>query len=153
MESEQLHVYKYYLERIKGIKIRRMFFVFVPKVQIKQKKTEELQEFRFRILQELKKREIEIKEVIYDPEKVIRFQDTCMKIGLTSEYKKEVNYLCNWCEYKDYCQKGIDYMNLPKAERRQVGQTTKRKLWIYGGAFSGKTTFMDEAPSPLNLNA
>lgn len=152
MESEQLHVYKYYLERIKGIKIRRMFFVFVPKVQIKQKKTEELQEFRFRILQELKKKEIEIKEVIYDPEKVIKFQDTCMKIGLTSEYKKEVNYLCNWCEYKDYCQKGIDYMNLPKAERRQVGQTTKRKLWIYGGAFSGKTTFMDEAPSPLNLN-
>lgn len=152
MESEQLHVYKYYLERIKGIKIRRMFFVFVPKVQIKQKKTEELQEFRFRILQELKKREIEIKEVIYEPEKVIKFQDTCMKIGLTSEYKKEVNYLCNWCEYKDYCQKGIDYMNLPKAERRQVGQTTKRKLWIYGGAFSGKTTFMDEAPSPLNLN-
>ena len=152
MESEQLHVYKYYLERIKGIKIRRMFFVFVPKVQIKQKKTEELQEFRFRILQELKKREIEIKEVIYDPEKVIKFQDTCMKIGLTSEYKKEVNYLCNWCEYKDYCQKGIDYMNLPKAERRQVGQITKRKLWIYGGAFSGKTTFMDEAPSPLNLN-
>lgn len=152
MESEQLHVYKYYLERIKGIKIRRMFFVFVPKVQIKQKKTEELQEFRFRILQELEKREIEIKEVIYDPEKVIKFQDTCMKIGLTSEYKKEVNYLCNWCEYKDYCQKGIDYMNLPKAERRQVGQTTKRKLWIYGGAFSGKTTFMDEAPSPLNLN-
>lgn len=152
MESEQLHVYKYYLERIKGIKIRRMFFVFVPKVQIKQKKTEELQEFRFRILQELEKMEIEIKEVIYDPEKVIKFQETCMKIGLTSEYKKEVNYLCNWCEYKDYCQKGIDYMNLPKAERRQVGQTTKRKLWIYGGAFSGKTTFMDEAPSPLNLN-
>lgn len=152
MESEQLHVYKYYLERIKGIKIRRMFFVFVPKVQIKQKKTEELQEFRFRILQELEQREIEIKEVIYDPEKVIKFQDTCMKIGLTSEYKKEVNYLCNWCEYKDYCQKGIDYMNLPKAERRHVGQTTKRKLWIYGGAFSGKTTFMDEAPSPLNLN-
>lgn len=152
MESEQLHVYKYYLERIKGIKIRKMFFVFVPKVQIKQKKTEELQEFRFRILQELEQREIEIKEVIYDPEKVIKFQDTCMKIGLTSEYKKEVNYLCNWCEYKDYCQKGIDYMNLPKAERRQVGQTTKRKLWIYGGAFSGKTTFMDEAPSPLNLN-
>lgn len=51
-----------------------------------------------------------------------------------------------------YCQKGLDYMILPSAERRQVGKTTKRKLWIYGGAFSGKTTFMDSAPSPLNLN-
>lgn len=62
------------------------------------------------------------------------------------------SYLCDWCEYKDYCQKGLDYMILPSAERRQVGKTTKRKLWIYGGAFSGKTTFMDSAPSPLNLN-
>jgi phage nucleotide-binding protein len=43
-------------------------------------------------------------------------------------------------------------MLLPSSERRQVGQTTKRKLWIYGGAFSGKTTFMDKAPNPLNLN-
>jgi phage nucleotide-binding protein len=43
-------------------------------------------------------------------------------------------------------------MLLPSAERRQVGQTTKRKLWIYGGAFSGKTTFVDQAPAPLNLN-
>ena len=43
-------------------------------------------------------------------------------------------------------------MLLPKAERRTVGETTKRKLWIYGGAFSGKTTFMDKAPAPLNLN-
>jgi phage nucleotide-binding protein len=43
-------------------------------------------------------------------------------------------------------------MVLPSSERRQVGQTTKRKLWIYGGAFSGKTTFMDKAPNPLNLN-
>jgi phage nucleotide-binding protein len=75
-----------------------------------------------------------------------------MKIQYAKDYKKEFNYLCNWCEYKDYCQKGENYMVLPSSERRQVGQTTKRKLWIYGGAFSGKTTFMDKAPNPLNLN-
>ena len=43
-------------------------------------------------------------------------------------------------------------MLLPSTERRQVGKTTKRKLWIYGSAFSGKTTFVDSAPNPLNLN-
>ena len=75
-----------------------------------------------------------------------------MNIGLTDKFEKNESYLCDWCEYKDYCQKGLDYMILPSAERRQVGKTTKRKLWIYGGAFSGKTTFMDSAPSPLNLN-
>ena len=42
MESRQLHVYKYFFERITGKHIRKMYFVFVPKVQIRQKKTETL---------------------------------------------------------------------------------------------------------------
>ena len=99
-----------------------------------------------------KAKEIQIKEVVYAPSKVADFYETCMNIGLTDKCEKNESYLCDWCEYKDYCQKGLDYMILPSAERRQVGKTTKRKLWIYGGAFSGKTTFMDSAPSPLNLN-
>lgn len=153
MESRQLHVYKYFCEQITGKRIRKLFFVFVPKVNIKQKKTETLEEFRRRLHVELQNAgEVQPKEVIYDPQKVIEFYEICMKIQYAKEYKKEFSYLCNWCEYKDYCQKGETYMLLPSSERRQVGQTTKRKLWIYGGAFSGKTTFMDKAPSPLNLN-
>jgi phage nucleotide-binding protein len=156
MESRQLHVYKHFCEQILKKRIRKMFFVFVPKVKIKQKKTETLDDFRRRLQKELQNTDetqgVQIKEVIYDPQKVIDFFETCMKIHHTKEYKKEFSYLCNWCEYSDYCQKGIDFMVLPSSERRQVGQTTKRKLWIYGGAFSGKTTFMDKAPSPLNLN-
>lgn len=42
MESRQLHVYKYFFQRITGKHIRKMYFVFVPKVQIRQKKTETL---------------------------------------------------------------------------------------------------------------
>lgn len=138
MESKQLHVYKYFFQRITGKHIRKMYFVFVPKVQIRQKKTETLQDFRNRIYEELEAKEIQIKEVVYDPSKVADFYETCMNIGLTDKCEKNESYLCDWCEYKDYCQKGLDYMILPSAERRQVGKTTKRKLWIYGGAFSGK---------------
>ena len=152
MQSRQLHVYKYMFERITGKRIRKMYFVFVPKVQIRQKKTETLQEFRQRILAELEESQVQIKEVEYNPSKVQDFMETCMKVGLTKDFKKNQSYLCDWCEYNGYCQKGKDFMLLPSAERRQVGQTTKRKLWIYGGAFSGKTTFMDKAPAPLNLN-
>lgn len=153
MESRQLHVYKYFCEKILGKRIRKMFFVFVPKVNVKQKKTETLEDFRRRLKAELQNAgEVQPKEVIYDPQKVIEFFETCVKIQYVKEYKKEFSYLCNWCEYNNFCQKGIEYMILPSTERRQVGQTTKRKLWIYGGAFSGKTTFMDKAPNPLNLN-
>jgi len=152
MESRQLHVYKHMIERITGKRIRKMFFVFVPKVMIRQKKDETIEQFRIRLNKALQEVDIEIKEVVFDPSKVSEFYETCMSIGLTHEFKKNVSYLCDWCEYNDYCQKGKDFMILPSAERRQVGQTTKRKLWIYGGAFSGKTTFMDKAPAPLNLN-
>lgn len=156
MDSRQLHVYKYYFEKLTGKHIRKMFFVFVPKVSIKQKKTESLMEFRSRLQDELQDTNnltgVEIKEVEYNPQKVIEYFEICMQIQGTKEWKKEPSYFCNWCEYKDYCQKGVNYMNLPSSERRTVGQTTRRKLWIYGGAFSGKTTFMDKAPTPLNLN-
>lgn len=152
MESRQLHVYKHYLEKTKGIFIRKMFFVFIPKVMIKQKKTETIDQFRIRLKSELEQKEIQIKEVIFDQSKVDDFHESCMHIGLTQDFKKSRSYLCDWCEYQDYCEKGNDFMLLPIAERRQVGQTTKRKLWIYGGAFSGKTTFVDQAPAPLNLN-
>ena len=43
-------------------------------------------------------------------------------------------------------------MNLPKNERQVVGTTNYMKGWIYGAPFSGKTTFLDKAPDPLNLN-
>ena len=152
MESRQLHVYKHYLEKTKGIRIRKMFFVFIPKVMIKQKKTETIEQFRNRLKSELEQKEITIKEVVFDQSKVDDFHESCMHIGLTQDFKKNRSYLCDWCEYQDYCEKGNDFMLLPSAERRQVGQTTKRKLWIYGGAFSGKTTFVDQAPAPLNLN-
>lgn len=152
IESRQLHVYKYFCEQITGKRIRNLFFVFIPKVNIKQKKTESLEGFRKRILQEMQEVDVEVKQVEYAPQKVIDFFEICMKIQYAQDFPKCQSYLCDWCEYKEYCLKGEDYMILPKAERRQVGQTTKRKLWIYGGAFSGKTTFMDSAPMPLNLN-
>ena len=43
-------------------------------------------------------------------------------------------------------------MTLPKNERLEVGATKFMKGWIYGAPFSGKTTFLDSAPDPINLN-
>lgn len=41
---------------------------------------------------------------------------------------------------------------LPKVERIPAGTTGYMKGWIYGAPFSGKTTFLDSAPDPINLN-
>ena len=152
-KSQQLHLYKYFWEKENpGKKIRKMYFLFVPKTSIRQKKTEDLYQFRKRLEDELDKLEPKLVEIEYDPSMVIEFMIDVKNVLEATEFLKNESYLCNFCEYQDYCQKGWDYMLLPKNERRNIGETKKRKMWIYGAAFSGKTTMLDKAPNPLNLN-
>ena len=152
-DSPQLHLYKYFFEKNNpGKIIRNMYFLFVPKVNIKQSKKEDLFQFRQRLQEELDKKEPQLVQIEYDPEKVINFLLSTKGMLEAKDFPKNTSWLCNFCEYKDYCQKGIDFMNLPSSERRNISETKKRKIWIYGAAFSGKTTMLDDAPNPLNLN-
>lgn len=41
---------------------------------------------------------------------------------------------------------------LPSTSRVNAQENTHFKFWIYGEPFTGKTTFCDGAPTPLNLN-
>lgn len=153
MDSDQLHLYKYFFEKNNpGKKIRNLYFLFVPKVNIKRKKTETLHTFRTRLLSELEKVQPSLVKIEYDQNKVIDFLIRTKRTLEASEYPRVEGWLCNYCEYKDYCQKGIDYMVLPKNERRNIEKIEKKVVWIYGAPFSGKTTFANCFPDPLMLN-
>ncbi|NFB58008.1 Dna2/Cas4 domain-containing protein [Clostridium botulinum] len=151
MESPQLHIYKYFLEQ-KGFRVRKLGFIFIPKISIRQKKTEGLYQFRKRLMEELNKSEINLLEVPYNPSKVVEFMDSIIDTTEVKEYKKNPTRLCDWCEYKDYCMKGIDYMILPSTERREISEVSKKVMWWYGAPFSGKTTLANKFPNPLMLN-
>ena len=152
-ESEQLHLYKYYFEKLNpGKFIRNLTYWVIPKVSIKQKSGEDLQEFRRRIEADLNRKEIQFVEVKYDPNRVINFLTGCKRCIEAKEFPEKHSYLCNWCEYQEYCQRGEDWMLLPKNERRDLTKITKKVLWIYGKPFSGKTWFANRFPDPLMLN-
>lgn len=152
-KSKQLHLYKYFWERENpGKKIRNMYFLFAPKVNIKQKKTESLADFRNRLISELKAAEPELVQIPFDMNQVIDFLFEVQTILEAKEFPKNEGYLCSWCEYQDYCQKGNDYMLLPKNERRNIEKIEKKVVWLYGAPFSGKTTFANKFPDPLMLN-
>ena len=159
MDSGQLHLYKYYFEKLNpGKRIRKLFFVFIPKVQIRRKKknkTNKLDEtdfeFRQRILSELEKKEIQIVEVQYDPNKVIDFLTDTKHLVEAEKFDKNPTRLCDWCEYQLYSEKGIDYMILPKNERRKPEVSEKKKIWLYAPPFAGKTTLTDKFSNPLIL--
>lgn len=151
--SRQLHIYKYQFEKLNpGKHIRDMYFVMIPKVNIKQKKDEDLFSFRKRIENELSKTQIELLKIPYNPNKVIEHWILTKRVLETTDFPKEQSWLCRYCEYEDYCMKGNDYMLLPENKRRNIEKIEKKVIWIYGMPFSGKTFFANKFPDPLMVN-
>lgn len=151
--SGQLHEYKYWYELTHpGHRIRNMYFLIVPKVKIRQKKTETIQQFRDRLQDALKDAEPSLLPVQYDPMKIVDFLTGTKHMVEATDFPKNPNHFCGWCEYQEYCEKGWDYMLLPKNERRNLNATKKKVVWLYGAPFSGKTFFANQFPDPLMLN-
>lgn len=117
IESPQLSIYKHYLEKVRpDIKINHLKYVFVPKVSIRQKHKqnppETIYEFRQRLQEHLDASEIRVIEVNYDETSITQFQQCCQQLKSVENFPKNQTRLCNWCDYKEYCESNgqIDYM-------------------------------------------
>lgn len=140
MESGQLHEYKYWFELTHpGCRIRNLYFLFVPKVKIRQKKTESLIQFRERLRKALADATPWVEPVQYNPLKIVNFLTDAKHMIEAQDFPRNPNHFCGWCEYEEFCQKGWDYMLLPKNERRNLDAPQKKVIWVYGAPFSGKT--------------
>lgn len=128
--SPQLSLYKYFFERLTRKKVAHTYYLFIPKNEEKPF----------------------LKESKYRVDAVVNFLLSVKTICEATDFPKNETRLCRYCEYFEYCQKGLDYMLLPKNERRNVTGVSRRRVWIYGAPFSGKTTFANEFPDPLMLN-
>ena len=105
MDSDQLHLYKYFFEKTHpGQYIRNMYFLFVPKSKLKRGKDEELEQFRKRVIDDCNGLQPYLKKVEYEPEKVIRYLLNVKHCIETTEYSKNPQFLCSYCEYRRYCQ-------------------------------------------------
>lgn len=109
LHSPQLSIYKYYLELVRpDIKINHLKYVFVPKIQIRQKlkatPPETLIEFRNRLQEQLEASEIKIIEVKFDRESISQFQSCCQALETVKDFPKNPTRLCSWCPYQKYCE-------------------------------------------------
>ncbi len=160
MTSAQLHLYKYFFELANpGKHIRNLYFVFIPKCMLKQKyknkankRDETLYEFRKRCLTDLESKEIQIVKVDYQPNKVIEYLIATKHCIEDTEYIKNPTRLCDWCEFKAFCQEGNDFMILPKNERREKILNTTPDMWIYADSYVGKSTFIDQLDDLIFAN-
>lgn len=102
--SAQLHLYKFYFEKLnQGKHIRNMFFVFIPKVNLKQEEEEDVEAYRKRLVDECAKQEIKIVKVDYDANKVIGFLLDTKHCVECKEFNKNPSSFCFFCDFKQYC--------------------------------------------------
>jgi hypothetical protein len=105
LESGQLHIYKHYFELTHpNCVVDRLRYVFIPKVGIRQKKTETIQQFRQRLREVLESTEPSVVEVSFDSDSIADFQECCKYISACKNFPKNETRLCDWCEFKAYCQ-------------------------------------------------
>ena len=119
LKSPQLSIYKNKLELVRpDLKINHLKYVFVPKINIRQKHKakppETLMEFRSRLMEHLNASEIKIIEVDYSEDSVTQFDQCCQHLNTVDQFPNNQTRLCNWCPYQQYCESDgqIDYMIL-----------------------------------------
>ena len=115
--SRQLHIYKYYYELLHlNNVIDHLYYVIIEKVGIRQKSKskppETLTAFRDRLRKAMEESKIYLMEVEYDNKSIQYFREACQTLESVEEFPKNPTRLCDWCEYKPYCQKGEDWMIL-----------------------------------------
>lgn len=111
-KSGQLHEYKYFFEKMNpNKKIRDMYFLFVPKTQIrikkknkKNKRDETIRAFRKRIRMDMEAKSLELVKIKYDPEKLIEFLVNGLEASNCRKFQKKESGLCKFCEYKKMCK-------------------------------------------------
>lgn len=105
LHSPQLSLYKHYLSIFRpDIYIEHTKFMFVPKINIRRKKDESIFEFRKRLQEHLEASEIKFVEVPYSEDSVTQFESVCQMLDHVESFPKNETKLCNWCNFKQYCQ-------------------------------------------------
>lgn len=116
-KSDQLHLYKKYYEELNHeVEVVELAYIMIPKIQIRQKKTENTINFYHRLDEELEKAEVKKIIVEYDENKTNDFLLDCQVIENTTDFIKRESSFCRFCNFYDYCQKGLTCDLISKAK-------------------------------------
>lgn len=91
-KSSQVHVYKYYYEKMTGNKIRNIYYIIIPKC---------LDEGLDRYKAEAK---IQFEPIQFDKTKVGNFFAHKLMMEKDDKFIKRKTKLCEWCEYRAICE-------------------------------------------------
>ena len=103
LKSPQIHLYKYYFERLTGNKIRDMYYVFIPKSS-KKLPVKNIEEAKRKLVEELSSESIKFEKVEYNKEHIKHFFARKALLEKATDFEKRYTTKCSWCEFQKYCR-------------------------------------------------
>ena len=120
LKSQQLHVYKYYYEKLTGRTVKNLYYVFIPKFKdtlTEGMSEEDIETLKKRIVDYFKDKNIRFERVEYDDTKKGLFFARKAMMEKDTEFPKRYTTMCQWCDYKLYCRtNGQDKSELVEKE-------------------------------------
>lgn len=153
LKSAQVHVYKWILENVYHETVDGLGYLLIPKIQIRKKSTETINQFRSRLMEELESAVPEFHAVAYDKQLPRDFMSKLRAMKHADSFEKRQSKLCDYCDYETLCQTGVDEMLIPKNEKVPITTDSLKKIWLYGAPFSGKTYLANKFPDALLINS
>lgn len=160
-DSLQLHAYKAYLED-EGFKVNRMGYIFVPKLFIRQKNSENIHQFRKRLVTTYKDKQVQLVEIPQEEMAIVYFTNQMKDIDAALDDLKfdwnvrNPNDECFQCKFKQQYLEIIEKdgydMALPTNKRREKLLDLSPDFWIYADSYVGKSTFVDTFDDVLFIN-
>lgn len=86
-KSGQVHIYKYYFEKLTGKKIRNIYYVFIPKLRTPDDEVPD----------------ITMLPVRYNPQQIEMFKISKEEMDKATAFEKCPNQYCKSCDYFRYC--------------------------------------------------
>ena len=108
--SSQIHVYKYYYERITGNKIRNMYYAMIPKLM---ETLNESLDKEAKLKEYIDNSQVTLQQIEYDKKQVSYFFARKVMMEKDDKFIKRQSGACKWCEYKYLCESnGTDLSEL-----------------------------------------
>jgi len=105
-KSAQIHVYRYFFEKLTGNKVRDIYYVFIPKYKNKLTEgmtPEDVTKLKEDIIQDLSSKDIIFQKIDYDKQQIGWFFGRKTLMEKAKVFEKKYTTMCNWCDYKEYC--------------------------------------------------
>lgn len=116
--SPQVHLYKYYFERLTGNKVKDLYYVFIPKPTIKLNESLSNKE---EILEELSNMNVHFEKVEYDRNQVNYFFARKTLLEKAKAFPKRPNRFCKWCDFYRLCtSNGTDLSELKESSIKKL---------------------------------